>query len=194
MASIGKTIVSVEKKIYYDNLQFIFIRKKITVTAYDFIFSEKRKHRLVRHLTFWSGFCLLKFCSAVYPDSPAGLLTLNLYKVPLLSLICFIPLYIFSVYSFIYILLPRYLQRRRYGAFIVSALILAVCNFIFGIFLSLLFLKITGMDLYLMGTLKSLAHSGLPCIRVSFSHSFQRGAWSLQLNSLKIGMCSKKKI
>jgi len=29
MASIGKTIVSVEKKIYYADLLFIFIKKKV---------------------------------------------------------------------------------------------------------------------------------------------------------------------
>lgn len=127
------------------------------MSLYTFIFSEKKQHRLIRHFTFWAGFCLLEFSSALYPDRPADLSTLDLYKIPLLSVICFTPLYIFSVYSFIYILLPRFLQRRRYGAFIGSAFIVAFCTFFAGIFLSILFFKVTGISSFLTGTNKSLA-------------------------------------
>ena len=65
------------------------------------------------------------------------------------------PVSFLSVYFFAYVLLPRYLQKKRYAAFILGAFAAAVCNFIFGIFLSLLFFKLT--DAHLTGTDKSTA-------------------------------------
>jgi hypothetical protein len=65
------------------------------------------------------------------------------------------PLYVFAAYSFICILLPKYLQQKKYAAFVIAALAVALCNFIGGIFLSMLHFKL--MDWHMAGINKSLA-------------------------------------
>jgi hypothetical protein len=124
------------------------------MTLQTFIFSNKTKHRLSRHAAFWVAACLLKFYSDLYGDSFSDVFSPGSIKQSLSSLICFIPLYIFSTYSFIW-LVPRYLQKRRYTAFVIAALIVALCNFMAGIFLSMLHFEIC--DWHFTGTDISLA-------------------------------------
>lgn len=109
--------------------------------------------------------CLLKFYSDVYPNSFADLLNPGIYKQSFSSLGCFIPLHVFSVYSFIYILLPNYLQRKRYEAFIIASSIVALCIFAMGIFLSMLHFKILGWQFTgadkLLATFRTSIYQGI---------------------------------
>ena len=125
------------------------------MTTHQFIFSNKPKHRFARHATFWGLLCLLKFYSDLYGDSFNDVFTPGSLKQSLSSLCCFIPLYVFSAYSFICVLVPRYLQKRRYAAFVIAALVVAMWNFTGGIFLSMLHFK--NLDWVMTGTSKTLA-------------------------------------
>jgi hypothetical protein len=121
------------------------------MTAQAFILSNKPKHRLARHAGFWAVFCLLSLYSDLYGDSFSDVFTTASLKQSLSALICFIPLYVFSAYCFIGLLVPRYLLKKRYGRFVIGALMVALCNFMAGIFLSMLHFKIlewhfTGSD------------------------------------------------
>lgn len=64
-----------------------------------------------------------------------------------MSVVCFIPLHVFAVYSLIYVLIPRYLQQKKYNSFIVAAGVVALINFIAGKALSLLYFKWIGVTL-----------------------------------------------
>lgn len=124
------------------------------MTLQTFIFSNKTKHRLARHAGFWTVLCVLKFYSDLYGDSFSDVFTPDSLKQSLSSLSCFLPLYFFSAYSFTCILLPKYLQKKRYAAFVIAALIVAFCNFTAGIFLSMLHFQIldwhfTSTDIFL---------------------------------------------
>ncbi|HWI91417.1 MAG TPA: histidine kinase [Flavisolibacter sp.] len=125
------------------------------MTLQTFIFSYKPQHRLARHASFWAVLCLLKLYSDLYGDSFSDVFAPGSFKQSFSSLICFLPLYVFVAYSFICILVPRYLQKRRYAAFILAAFVVVLCNFIAGIFLSLLHFKI--LDWHMTGTDISLA-------------------------------------
>jgi hypothetical protein len=125
------------------------------MTLQTFISSYKAKHRLVRHASFWAVLCLLKFYSDLYGDSFTDVFASETLKQSLSSLICFLPLYVFAAYCFITLLVPKYLQKRRYTAFIFGGFIVALCNFIAGIFLSLLHFK--NLDWHMTGTDISLA-------------------------------------
>lgn len=62
-------------------------------------------------------------------------------------MIIFTPIYVFSIYVFIYLLLPLFLQKRKYLLFIGAAFITAFCNFIGSFYLSVLLFKIFNINL-----------------------------------------------
>jgi hypothetical protein len=125
------------------------------MTRHPFIFSNQPKHRLARYACFWAVLCLSKFYSDLYGDSFSDVFTPGSLKQSLSSLVCFLPLYIFSAVSFRFLLLPRFLQKKRYAAFVVAALLVALCNFSAGIFLSKLHFK--NLNWHFTGTELSLA-------------------------------------
>lgn len=90
------------------------------MTANEFIFSNQKKHRLTRHLVFWGIYTLYFYPQSIwYPDRLEQLLNWQVYYDALLNFACFIPACIFAVYVSIYILLPAFLQRKRYTEFIM---------------------------------------------------------------------------
>ncbi len=111
------------------------------------IFSYEWKHRLARHTAFWIAICLLKFYSDLYPNDPEDFYKPDIYRQSLSSLVHFIPLYIIAVYSFTGILLPVYLQKKRYAAFILAALAVLLVIFVAGIFLSSLHFNTMGWQM-----------------------------------------------
>ncbi|HEY1023916.1 MAG TPA: histidine kinase [Sphingobacteriaceae bacterium] len=95
------------------------------MTTNDFIFSKERSHRLTRHFVFWAVYTLYFFPQSIwYPDSLDQLLNARVYRDALMNFACFIPACVLSVYISIYVLLPAFLQRKRYMAFALSYVLL----------------------------------------------------------------------
>lgn len=115
------------------------------MTAYEFIFSNDRKCRLARHLTFWGVFCISRFYLNLYPGKPSDLLNWDIYVYPLVLMLGFTPLHAFSIYVFVYLLLPRYLQKRKYAAFMAAACIVSIFNFMAAFFITVVLFKILGI-------------------------------------------------
>ena len=95
------------------------------MTAYDFIFSNRPKHRLVRHFTLWIIFCVYFFIVNFVPLRPADFTSAKAYGVAFYKLM-YIPVSILSAYITAYFLLPRFLLKGRY--FIFAALFICLCG------------------------------------------------------------------
>ena len=95
------------------------------MTVYDFIFSDKPKHRLTRHSTLWMVFCVYFFVVNFVPTSAADFTSTEAYATAFHKLI-YIPVSILSAYITAYFLLPRFLLKGRYFSFAI--LFIALCG------------------------------------------------------------------
>jgi len=111
------------------------------MTFYEFIFSNKKLHRLSRHLVFWVVYAIYFWAQSINPMNYNEFFVLLPYKYAFINFYCFIPLCILSVYLFIYILLPAFLKKRRYALFSLTffswfAFAILLNYFFAGIFLN----------------------------------------------------------
>jgi len=95
------------------------------MTAYDFIFSNKPKHRLSRHFTLWIIFCAYFFIVNFVPVNAADFTSTKTYATAFYKLM-YIPVSILSAYITAYFLLPRFLLKGKYFSFVV--LFIALCG------------------------------------------------------------------
>ncbi|MGZ3940325.1 MAG: histidine kinase [Flavisolibacter sp.] len=109
-----------------------------------FIFSNERKDRLRRHLLFWLAYCSYFYIQSIPPKSFPEFFIGKTYFIALMNLICFAPVFIGAVYFFIYYLLPRTLQRKKYGLFVFGFLLVYVLGSAVNYFTATLFLYCTG--------------------------------------------------
>ncbi|MEP6747849.1 MAG: histidine kinase [Bacteroidota bacterium] len=94
---------------------------KSQMTIQQFIFSNERKCRLARHLAFWGVYCLIAFYSEFNLDSLADLKIWKTYRWNLRIFVMFLPMSVFMVYVFIYVLIPRFILKKKYFTFIIAA-------------------------------------------------------------------------
>ncbi|RNI29166.1 sensor histidine kinase [Rufibacter latericius] len=89
-----------------------------------FIFAEELKYRVARHLVFWSV-CVV-FFTLVYGSKPVGgtisppIYLTNLYKLSFLEGLAFLPTHMLLSYTFMYLLIPRFLFKGRYAEFLLG--------------------------------------------------------------------------
>ena len=95
------------------------------MTAYDFIFSNNLKHRLLRHFTLWIIFCAYFFIVNFVPTRAADFTNAKAYATAFHKLI-YIPVSILSAYITAYFLLPRFLLKGRYFSFAI--MFIALCG------------------------------------------------------------------
>src|SRR5580765_3832992 len=90
----------------------------------NIIFSDKPGYRIKRHLFFWIPYCLFFFLQSIAPNHINDLLYSRAYKNAFVSLYCFLPVCMFSVYINLYFLLPFFLQKRDYVGFALGFVLL----------------------------------------------------------------------
>jgi sensor histidine kinase YesM len=91
--------------------------------ASPFIFSNERKWRLRRHISFWVAWWL--FAGFIYSVGPLPVnmaYGTNLLR-SLLESMAFLPLHIFLAYSLIYFIVPRYLVKGKYVLAVIFTLV-----------------------------------------------------------------------
>src|SRR6266536_2771140 len=94
---------------------------------YSFIFSEKKSHRLLRHLVFWLLWWMY-FTVSFYHYEQSGLQKAQLepWNFPLfIKSILLLSIHITACYYFIIHLMPQYLFKARYIALVTQILILS---------------------------------------------------------------------
>src|ERR1044071_8537048 len=95
--------------------------------SYPFIFSNERKYRISRHVSFW-GFWFL-FQGFLYAFIPASRAIEYLQRLPssMLGSLMFLPAHMFLSYTLMYFIIPRYIVKYKYldAALWISVLIIA---------------------------------------------------------------------
>ncbi len=94
------------------------------MTLNNFIFSNQLKHRLARHVAFWTIFSLHFIIQNLLIGGQGEGSTSRTFLQSFLHFLYFLPIYLASTYFFIEIILPKFLYPRRWVGFIVSFLLL----------------------------------------------------------------------
>lgn len=94
------------------------------MTKQEFIFSNDPSHRITRHLVFWIVYSFYFWMQSIVALDPKEVNYFEPYKNALVNLYCFLPSCIFSVYIFIYVFLPYFLEKRKYLLFGISFILL----------------------------------------------------------------------
>ena len=105
--------------------------------AYDFIFSDKLSHRVLRHGIFWIIFLFYFYYVNFFPSKPEDLRNIKTYS-DAFELLIFFPISFISVYVTIYFLLPVYILTSRYIAFTFALVAFTVINFSIAYLLTIL--------------------------------------------------------
>ena len=111
------------------------------MTLYNFIFSEKKQYRLVRHLSFWIVYCTYFYLQSLAPRKYDEFFIIDTYYFAFLNLCCFAPVFIFAVYFFIYFLLPKTLQKKKYALFVFGFLMVYSVGTLINYFMAGIFLN-----------------------------------------------------
>ncbi len=106
------------------------------MTTLQFILSNNRKTAIIRHLVFWGIFCMVAFISTLAFESIGELRQMRTFKISLMHVICFIPSYILTVYVFTHLLIPRFIQKKKYIGFALMAILTILLIFIINIWTS----------------------------------------------------------
>lgn len=110
---------------------------------YPFIFSDKRRYRLQRHLLFWGVWWI--FQSFLYSFVAGVLNTSYFQRLPLSTFdsLVYLSQHVFLSYTLMYWVLPRFLLKGRYTATVAAVVVLC--------FITALMAAVTGF--YLLGPL-----------------------------------------
>lgn len=98
------------------------------MSLFDFIFSEKKIHRLSRHLAFWLLW-FIYFTASYYHYGQAGLekVEFELWNAPFfIKTALLLSLHVVTCYLFINYLMPQYLFTTKYAALALGILILGI--------------------------------------------------------------------
>ena len=106
------------------------------MTSYEFLFSEKKIHRIARHGLFWLIFSIHVFLFRYYVPDLKYLTYGSTYLIRLQNLLLFLPVSVFYAYFAIYFLLPRYILKGRYGWLIIIVLLLSILLLLFSYLVS----------------------------------------------------------
>lgn len=112
------------------------------MSTHEFIFSSKSKYRWSRHYSLWVVFCLYFFVVNFFPGSAEALSDPATYIEAFRKMI-YVPICIISVYVSIYVLLPNYLLKGRYGLFFILVACLSIINLVNAYLLTMLLARLT---------------------------------------------------
>src|SRR6478735_6573935 len=105
---------------------------------YSFIFSQKKSNRLGRHVVFWLLWWIY-FTASFYHYEQSGLqkIAFEPWNIPFfIKSLLLLSIHMISCYYFINYLMPKYLFKAKYAAFVMQVVILGIvillsCYFIY---------------------------------------------------------------
>ena len=117
-------------------------KKSFALTMHSFVFSKKMAPRLARHLAFWGMYFAGAFFTYLPPIGSWARVNRQIYGVALFDIVAYWPVYLLSVYSALYYLLPRYLGRRNNRFLVFYAVLLFAVSIPSGYFITkMIFIK-----------------------------------------------------
>src|SRR5690242_9926341 len=112
------------------------------MTIHDFIFSNKVKYRLTRHISLWALFCIYFFIVNFLPASVSDFGKAETYVAAFHKMI-YIPVSIMSAYVTAYFLLTKFLLKEKYLVFVILLVGLCIVNLINAYLLTKLYVLLT---------------------------------------------------
>jgi sensor histidine kinase YesM len=97
---------------------------KAPQTMRSFVFSKKIVPRLARHLAFWGMYFAGAIFTYLPPVGSWAQVDRQVFGVALFDTVAYLPVYLLSVYSALYIILPRYPGRRSIRFLVLYAVLL----------------------------------------------------------------------
>jgi len=91
---------------------------------HEFVFSEKKSHRLARHIAFWLAWALYLLATRYSPYGSFGKAVPSPRQPDQAEMLMVFLVQMLACYAFIYFLLPRYLLKRRYFTFLAGTILL----------------------------------------------------------------------
>jgi sensor histidine kinase YesM len=105
-----------------------------------FIFDSGTRYRLARHITLWVLYAIYFTLQSYYPSGIRNIVSIHFVKSAFLSTCLFLPFCIFSTYTFLYYLHPRFLLKKRFFLFTINFMTLMLMGTIINYFASMVFL------------------------------------------------------
>jgi two-component system LytT family sensor kinase len=119
-------------------------KKSFALSMYPFVFSKKIAPRLARHLAFWGMYFVCATLTYLPPIGAWAQADRHLFTVALFDIVAYLPVYLLSVYSALYFVLPRYLGRRNIGFLAFYAPLSLAVSILSGYFITKLIFKTHG--------------------------------------------------
>jgi hypothetical protein len=111
---------------------------------YPFVFSKKIAPRLARHFAFWGMYFVCTVLTYLPPIGAWAHVDRQLIGVALFDAVVYWPVYLLSVYSALYFILPRYLGGRNNGFLVFYAFLSLAVSIPVGYFITRMIFKIHG--------------------------------------------------
>jgi Histidine kinase len=167
------------------------------MTADQLIFSEKKKYRVTRHLVTWAAFCLFSFYIYIDINDMHDFQMSITYKIALVRIICYFPMYIFIVYIFAYVLIPQFILKKKYFYFALAAMATILFCFIVNLYPSKIFARfayniVSSKSLDMASFLLDWHTTVLSGIGVAFGASFiilAKGWYLRQAENTRLAKC-----
>ena len=99
------------------------------MTIHEFIFSNKRRVKISRHVVFWTGWFLYMVCTQVRNQSPDTIGMKNFIVYQVAVSLNRLALQMVFCYVVVYFLIPQYLQKKKPVQFAVGLIL-----FFFGVY------------------------------------------------------------
>lgn len=109
------------------------------MTKSKWIFAASWKYRLIRHLMFWGIYSFGFFLQSLVPGSVQDFYEAGMYMIALTSTMCFLPACLFSVYTAIYLIWPKFIRTKKYGTAAAAFVLVFVADISINYFFSGLF-------------------------------------------------------
>jgi hypothetical protein len=119
-------------------------KKSFALSMYSFVFSKKLAPRLARHFAFWGMYFVCTILTYLPPIGAWAHASRELIEVALFDAVVYWPVYLLSVYSALYFILPRYLGGRNNRILVLYAFLSLAISIPAGYFITKLIFKTHG--------------------------------------------------
>jgi hypothetical protein len=111
------------------------------LSLYTFIFSPEKKHRRQRHLAFWSVYASYFYMQSISPNCIKELVPKDVFSYAFVSLYCFLPACIISVYISLTVFYSYIHRKKQYAFALLGYFVLYAILIFINYFFSLLFFQ-----------------------------------------------------
>ncbi len=137
-------------------------KKSFALNMYSFVFSKKMAPRLARHFAFWGMYFVCVILTYLPPIGAWAQTDPHQIGIALFDAVVYWPVYLLSVYSALYFILPRYLSQRNNWFLALYAVLSLAISIPSGFFITKMIFKTHGytgsnLDVLSMGLQHCLA-------------------------------------